>query len=75
MKRYAIILPLLLAACGGTITKPGATQAQINKDTAACNYEMHKADVASATDDFGSAYRAGKLFNDCMAMRGYVPAR
>ena len=76
MHRYFFIAPLLIVtACGGHITKPNTSQAQMDKDTAACNYEMHKADVSSNTSDYGSAFRAGQLFNECMYQRGYVDVK
>ena len=69
--RYLIVMPLLmLTACGGTMSK-NVSQAQVDKDTAACNYEVHKASVSANTADFMSAIRENQLFEDCLASKGY----
>ena len=73
MRRYLILMPILmLAACGGKITKPNTSQAQMNKDTAACNYEAAKATAGAATSDYGSAFREADIFKQCMYQLGYV---
>ncbi len=77
MKKSLIFL-MLLSACagGGHIAKRGNTPAQDAADTASCKYEMHKAIAGMSSDDpIGAGLRGADLFNECMAMKGYVDVK
>ena len=65
MKKYALLL--LLAGCSGhPVSKPGATQAQMNQDAAECQLEEDK-----VTNDTTDWYLTSKIYNDCLAAKGY----
>lgn len=73
MKTTPLIFAILfLSGCAGHVSKPGATQEQVNADTLACNYETHKAGgSASNNDPIGAGMMQAQIFNECMAMKGY----
>ncbi len=67
-----ILIALFLSGCAGHVSKPGATQEQVNADTLACNYEMHKSTgSASNSDPIGAGMMQAQIFNECLAMKGY----
>lgn len=73
--KKSIVLLLLLSACagGGHLENPKVTtKAQLDADMAACNYEVDKATASSSLDNpFITGTLSGRLYNSCMAQRGY----
>ena len=74
--KKSVILLLLLTACAGHITKPGATQQEMQADEAACNYEVLKSTgSANNNDPIGVGMMHAQIFNACMSQKGYVSVR
>jgi hypothetical protein len=80
MKTIITILAIsLLTACAQTqFTKAGATQADFQRDMAACQYETEKYS-APASDNIGvmleASSRKTRLTQMCMSQKGYYLVR
>ena len=77
MNKKAIIIPLLLCltACAqGHFENPNVkTQAQLQADTSACNYESLKATGSANLDNpIGTGMMEAQIYNACMGQKGYV---
>lgn len=72
--KKSIILMLLLSGCTtGHLENPKVTtQAQLNADVSACQYEVDKATASSSLDNpFITGELSARLYNSCMGQRGY----
>jgi hypothetical protein len=69
----------LLSACTTTLTKPGASNQDFQRDLAACEYEAEKyghTDMWGSTGamaGFEEGMRKNKLTRMCMAQKGWTP--
>ncbi len=80
--KSGLVLLIFLAGCAQPtlMVKPGATQADIAKDKAQCDYETS---AATQTTDYGyrtifgqeldRALRKRELMQKCLIARGYIP--
>lgn len=62
---------LLLAGCAGPWARPGASQADLSRDSAECDYDAAKA-TASAASAVDAGWNAGQLHTQCMKLRGWT---
>lgn len=70
-KTAALLLMLTLSACGEVLTLPGAPQAVIDKDVAACHYEAVRA-TGGGEIGMMQAENENEIFTLCLKQKGYV---
>lgn len=71
MKQMILLTTILLAACQATNwNKPGASQAQAERDYAECDYEAKKA-TAGIINGFEAGWMQAEIRSDCLRLRGY----
>lgn len=68
----ALLATLALAGCmqNGVWVKSGATQADFNRDMAACKYDADRS-TATEQNGFMQGYETVNLTKECMAVKGY----
>ncbi len=81
MKRAMLLIACLfcLAACGPVVVKPGATQADFDRDKAECQYEAMKASPvnygAPMSVGIGAAVNQSQIVNKCLELKGWRPQK
>ena len=67
-----LLVTFALAGCmqNGVWVKPGATQADFNRDMAACKYDADRS-TATEQNGFMQGYETVNLTKECMTVKGY----
>jgi hypothetical protein len=71
MKRaFVMSILLALAGCAGAWSRPGASDADLTKDQAECDFEAKKA-TGNNPDAIAAGWNEGQLMTACLKAKGW----